>query len=204
MLSGCGGYLTNWGTDLSKGVTNELVSDAGAAELSALTKDLVSSARNEALGPETNQQIQTLLTNAGKTTDAETEKLLVVFREQLRLSVREAIDEALNEQTLQEVGAVREQVAGAPLRADLELAISGMKPQLDQVVQSTIDTSIMSLQKAKDQEAIAVHADLVKWKPIAIAFVIGSIFLLIGLILGIILFIYHEKSHQKVIESLTR
>jgi len=203
MISGCGGYLTNWGGDVTKGVTNDLTSDAGVAELSTLTKDLVASARNEALGTETNKQLQVLLTNAGETANVELIKLFVVLKKQLQLMVRESIDQALGDQTLAEIAVAREQLVGEPLRNDLDLAIDEITPQLDQAVQSVVNASAMALKEQADAEVLKVNAEEAKWKSIAVAFVIGSGFLLVGLILGLLLFLSHERSHLKIIEALT-
>jgi hypothetical protein len=201
---GCAGALTNLGHDVSQGAFNTITSDAGASELSGLTKDIVASARDEALGPETNKQMQLLLSDANKTIEAELTKLLEMVRQQLRLVIREAIDEALGEKTIQEIGAMREQLAGAPLREDLRLAIEGITPELDQAFVSAVNASVSPIKTQAELLKEQADAEAVKWKPIALGFVIGSAFLLIGLILGLVLFVLHERSHRKIIEALTK
>jgi hypothetical protein len=197
LMTGCAGPLTNLGKDVATGITNSITSDAGSTELSTLTTELVASARNEALGPETKAQIQVLLAGAGDTANAEIQAILAPLKGQLQAIIRGAIDEALDEKTMEEVGALREQIVGAPLRNDLQLAVNGLTPQIDQAVQSAINASVAPLKATADAEAT-------KWKPIALGFAIGSGFLFIGLILGLIMFIIHERSHAKVIEALSK
>jgi hypothetical protein len=202
LLCGCGSYFTGVGHDAASGALGVVTSDDAKKRLSNLASEATKAARDEALGPDTDAKLQALIKNLGLTTRTELDSLITAsFREQIRLLIRMAIDEALNQQSLQRLGTFREELVGTPLQMDIDALIDSATPHLTQAVQSalqtavqqTIQTSVVPLENTADKEAA-------KWKPIIIAFAISSFFLVVCLIFSA----HTIMSHRKVIESLLK
>jgi hypothetical protein len=193
LLTSCAGSLSNLTDHATQGAIDVLTSNDNANKLSSLATHVVSSARDEALGSTTNQEIQNLISDSGQTSQAEINKIISVFQQQLVSSIRLVLDEVFSKTTFQEVGNLRENLIGQPFRDDLNRAILEASPQLNQAIQLAIQTSFSPIKIEADVEAQ-------KWKPIALTFAIGCVFLLISLILGFFLAL---RSHRKVIEAVT-
>jgi hypothetical protein len=171
----CAPTLSGWGHDAAQGALAELSSDAGLEAIAA--------ARDEALGPATDIDLQAIVRDTGATT-----------RQQLSAAEDELqgrLLDALGPATEARVAALREQLVGAPLRADLDALIDQETPRLAAALQGAIAQSV--------QASLApVKAEEERWRPIAWAFAIGSAFLLVGLVFAVIVL----RSHRKVIEAL--
>ena len=205
LCCGCGTYFTGLGHNVATGALDEVTGDAGTKRLTDLEKKVVTTARDEALGPTTDAELQKLITDTGITTRAQLNELIAglitsALQEKLRETVRIAVNEALGSTTLKEVATFRETMVGMPLQKDLDDLIDSASPHLTralsaavhQAVQQAITVSIAPIKTDVDQEAA-------KWKPIAIGFAVGCGLLLIGLIFGG----YVLWNHAKVIKRLT-
>lgn len=188
LTCGCSPYFTGVGHDLTMGAMDEVTSPSSKKHLTELAITAVRGARNEALGPTTQDELRQVVVVLG---DSLREQLNTIITQELRAQVKQlvrmVVDELLGTNTLAKVGALREELVGQPLQHDLDALIAAEVPKLTlQIQQSTAP-----IVKEADQE-------LAKWKPIAIAFAVGSGFLLVGLVFAF--FIIH--SHHKTIGTL--
>lgn len=152
-LLGCGGaiaasahdatqsVLATFDAAASKKEIDDVATSAGAAAGTAM--------RDEALSPETTARLNALaavlraelVATRDQVLDATLraelrqmrDALLVGLDAQVRVIVRAAVDEALSGVTVAELGAMREQMVGAPLRADLDAATADLRTQLTTV-----------------------------------------------------------------------
>ncbi len=201
-VCGCGSYFTGVGHDAASGALSAVTSDDTKKKLVSLTTEAVKGARDEALGPTTDAELQKLVNDTAATTRAQlNEMITVTLQERVRQTIRLAIDEALGKYTLKEADTLREELFGVPLQHDLDQLIDAAAPHLtqavqgavQQAVQTAIQTSVTPLKTDVDQEAA-------KWRPIAIGFAVGTCLLVICLIFVAFALV----SHRKVIEALVK
>jgi hypothetical protein len=200
---GCGSYFTGVGQSVGAGIVSGATSDDAKKKLSGLTADAVKAARDEALGPKTDAELrkliadtdvelQKLVADTGAATRAQVNEVLTrTLQERLRQTIRLTIDEAFGPTTLREAGVLREELVGPPLQRDVDALIDAAAPHLAKAVQQAVQVSITPLKTSADEEAA-------KWKPIAIAFAVGTGFLLICFAFGV----YVIQGHRKVIHTL--
>lgn len=201
----CSPTFTSWGHAATAGAVEELTGDAGTQALSALAssaaKAATDSARDELLGQVTRDDIVRLEVAAGDGARAQLERLITVrLQERIRQTLRLSIDEALGARTRAEVDALREELAGDPLRLDVEALIDEAAPHLAQAVQAAVAGAVMPLQTDVAKAQAAADLEAAKWRPIAIGFAVGAGLLLVCLVLAITLI----RSHQKTIVALAR
>jgi hypothetical protein len=195
LFCGCSPYFTGVGHDLTAGAMQEATSTASKKALTELTVSAMQGARNEALGTTTQADLKALTSGLGDDIRAQLNGLITAeLTTQLRQLIRTLIDEALGVTTLQEVGALREELVGTALQQDIDAIITSEVPKLTQSLQHNIKVSLAPIETTADN-------DLAKWKPIAIGFAIGSGLLLICMVIGLVLVL---RSHQKVLEAVMR
>jgi hypothetical protein len=217
---GCGTLLAGAGQSTATGAVNGITSDASKQKIDSLVTDATKAARDEALGPNTNAQLQTLVSNSDTAlqklltdTDARVQAMITnagvnargqldtaisnKVQERLQQTIRLTIDEALGSATLQEADALREELVGAPLQKDVDALIDSAAPHLNQVVQQAVtqavQSSITPIKTTADAEAA-------KWEPIAIGFAVGTALL----ILCIVILVHVLRSHKQVIDTLMK
>jgi hypothetical protein len=208
---GCGPFFTEAGHNATLGAVSAATAPDTKKKLDGLLTGTVKTARDEALGPTTDADLNKLLKSAGVTTRAEVQQLLkeagVTTRAELealitsalqakiRQTARLTVDEMFGPPTLKEVDALREHLVGQAFRDDLDRALDEAGPHLAQAVKQglvPITTDVGTLKTDVDTEAA-------KWKPIAIGFgVVGGCLVVCLVCLGLTL-----RSHRKLIEALS-
>jgi len=186
---------------------DELTSlDAGAAFAATgatVAKAAASAARDEVLGFETDEDVARLVAVAGVSARAEVDDLVTQdLRPRLRQTIRLVIDEALGGATLREVAALREELAGPPLRQDVGALIDAMGPHLTQVAQAAVAGALGPVQTDVTQAKVAADAEAAKWKPIAIGLAVGAALLLACLALAVRLIGHHTRTIAAMARSV--
>ncbi len=199
---GCGSYFTGWGHDAASGALGAVTSQEAEQKLNALTTGAVKAARDEALGPATDADLQKLVRNMGTATRAQLDEMVqevtATLQAKLREMLRGAIDEALGATTLKRVGGLREELAGSPLQRDLDALIDSASPHLTKAVQEAVQASIAPIKIEVSTLKTDADAEVAKWKPLAIGFAVGCGCLVICLIFGA----FTLRSHRQIIEKL--
>ena len=124
------------------------------------------------------------------------------LRPRLLQTVRLVIDEALDEVTLREISALREQIAGQPLQQDLNALIDAAAPHLTQAVQQSIAGALVPIQVDVNQAKAAADAEAAKWKPIAIGLAVGAALLLACLALAVRIIGHHARTIAAMARSV--
>ena len=205
-LCGCGStYFTGLGHDAAQGALNAVTSDAAKKQLSGLSTAATKAARDEALGPTTDAELQKLVLSTGKTTRAQVDELVAgliteALQAKLKQTVRQAIDEAFGKTTLKEAAALREELVGTPLQQDLDHLIDAAAPRLAKAVQQAVQASVAPLTKDANQLKTEADQEAAKWRPVAIGFAVGAGILLICLIFSAFVIL----NHRRVIEALAK
>lgn len=178
---GCNGGVGAPVRDATSTAVLTLDSPASKQELDDAAKSLATSAtdaaRDEALSDATTAKLRALLRQLIADLHAELSRILADLQAQAPKIVRDSVDESLNAQTLSELAAAREELVGAPLRADLDALVDEAAAKI----------------RAKELIAESDAGKLAeKWKMIAAGFSLTAIFLL-----GAVLFMLHElKAHR--------
>ncbi len=203
----CASYVNGTASTAATGAVSAVTDPQSKAELDALVTSVVGTARDQALGPETQAKLTALVQALG----AQLQALVKTFGDQLRaelLSTRDAaLDKTLHDQVstlreellgaetrrllaqllaeiLADAGPLREQLVGAPLRKDADALLADVGPRLDAAVQASLS-----------KITAAADAEVAKYKLLlAIAGV-----LLVGVVGAAI---YLVRSHRKIIEAL--
>jgi hypothetical protein len=169
---GCASYYTTAGHGAATGAVGALTSDDSKAKLGGLAVSVVGAMRDEALGPTTASKLDALVTDTGAAMRTEVAGLITpALQSKLQETVRLTMDEALNGRTLKEVDALREELIGPPLQADVDALIASAAPKLAGAVTDAVQASLAPLQTD-------VSKDAATWKPIATWLAIGSVVLL--------------------------
>jgi len=207
ILLGCGATFTAWGHEAAVGAIDALTSpDAGAALATVgaeAAKAAASAARDEALGQATDADVQRILAGAGATAREQADDLVTLdLRPRLLQTVRLVIDEALDEVTLREISALREQIAGQPLQQDLNALIDAAAPHLTKAVQQSIAGALVPIQVDVNQAKAAADAEAAKWKPIAIGLAVGAALLIACLALAVRIIGHHARTIAAMARSV--
>ena len=196
-LAGCSPF-TEWGHQAAAGAVDEITSADTTKRISALAaeaaKSASDSARESLLAEATDLAVARIVASAGAATDAQ----VTLLGAHVRTMLRASIDEALGGKTKAGVAALREQLAGAPLRADVDALIDAAAPHLAQAVQQAVAGALVAVQADLAKAKAEGDSEAAKWRPIAIAFAIGAGFLLVGLVLAVFLI----RGHQRTIAAL--
>lgn len=182
LACGCGSYFTNAGHDLTAGAMQEATSDTSKHKLTELTTSAVRGARDEALGSTTDADLRKLVASLGAS-----------LQIQLKVIVAQVLDELLGTNAKNKIAGLREELVGAPLRADLDSLIAEEVPKLTLQLETSIKAPIAPIVKEVDQEAM-------KWKPIAIGFGVGGGCLLSCLVVALFII----RSHHKMLVALLK
>jgi hypothetical protein len=191
LCAGCGSYYTTSGHAAAQGALDDLTSpDAGAryaAVASEATRAAAVTAREELIGPATRADATALVKAAGGELRVQLNASGKVLRDELLRSVHGA----LGAKTLKDVAALREELAGAPLQADVDALVDSAAPHLAAAITTALSKVVVPVQAAADAEAA-------RWKPIAVAFAIGC-----GLLLACLGFAgWLIRGHQRTIRAL--
>ena len=202
---GCSPTFSSWGHAAAAGAVDELTGDAGAAKLAELSAEVAgaaaASAREEILGDASDALVAKLVASAGAQARAELEAILTErLQARIRQTLRLEIDEALGATTRGELAALREEVAGTPLQADMDALIDAAAPHLAQAVQQAVAGAVITLQSEVEKAKVESELEAKQWRPIAIGFAVGSGLLLVVLVLAMAAI----RGHQKTIAALVR
>jgi hypothetical protein len=193
--SGC---LTEWGRELSTGAVYGLTTPEATQRIGALASSASTAAgesvREEILGKKTDLAATRLIQTAGNSVDAE----LASLTPQIRSMVRLSIDEALGKETQAEITALREQILGAPARADVNALLDSASPHVAQVLKDAVSGAVAPVEVDIHQANAEASTEAAKWRPIAMAFALGCGLLLVAIVLAVILI----RSHQKTLAAL--
>jgi hypothetical protein len=189
-LVGCGGYFTDAGRSSAIGAVQGATDDASRKLIDQAAVQAAAAARDEALGPATEAALQKLIAGAGESVRVQILSIVTAqLQNQMRRLVRVVIDEAFGPVTLAELDAARERVVGASLQADMDAIVGAEIPKVVVAFQTSMLTALAPLQHAADAEAA-------KWRPIAIAFAVGAVFLFVALV-----FTWHVlQTHRKLLD----
>lgn len=181
-LFGCAGYAQQVSRQAAEGVVQGATTGQAAIDVAALSRSVVASARDEALGPATEALLAKLVRDLGE--EVRRQVATIITRE----LVRALVDEALGQQTRAEVAAIRETMFGAPLQQDVDALVADAVPKIVQAASVQLQSTIGPIEAKADQEAA-------KWRPVAIGFAAGSMLLLAGLAI----LLHH---HRRLLTSL--
>jgi hypothetical protein len=205
-MTGCSAYYAASGHAAAQGALDDLAGPDAGARYAAVAAEATRAARDELLGTETRADAIALVHAAGQRAQVEAAAVVGAAGEaaalhlsavtraeasELRQAVRLVIDEALNDRTLKEVAALREELAGAPLQANLNAAVDSAAPHLAAAITQALSGVAAPVRAAADAEAA-------RWKPIAVAFAAGCGLLL--LCLGFAAWLI--RGHQQTIRAL--
>jgi hypothetical protein len=148
-LAGCGGAIARDSQIATQSAVSAATDPSSTAALDSLARSAASAARDELLGAETRARAVVLAKSVGDELRAEiaaeqgqlSASLASAVRDevarlgpelavQVRLVIREAIDEVLSEPTFVGLDAARERLVGARLRADLDAAVDEAEARL--------------------------------------------------------------------------
>jgi hypothetical protein len=201
LCTGCAPYFTGMGQNAATGAVNGLTTDDSKKKLDGLVTDATKSARDEALGPNTDAAGRKLIDDWGTELRAQINAIITAeLQAKLKKLVRDAIDEALGGKTLTDADTLRERLVGPPLQKDLDDLIDAASPHLAAAVTQAVQSSLAPINKDVQAVQTSVDAEAAKWKPIAIAFAIGCALLLVCLVFAYLML----RHHRQVIDSLTR
>ena len=172
LLTACAPTISGWGHAAAQGAMSELA-DGGAREVAYV----VAAARDEALGPATNAEIQTIVRDTGATA-----------RRQLADAVRDSLADALGSETEARIGVLREQLVGAPLRADIDTLIEQETPRLEAAIQGALTRSLAPMRAEEE-----------RWRPVAVGLGVGAS----CLFLAVVALAIERRRHVKTIAKLT-
>jgi hypothetical protein len=201
-LVSCAPNLTNLGHEVGAGAVQAVTDDATKARLADMAQSATQAARDEALGPTTLAKLHVLTLQTGQDlrlqlAQTTSELDLTPLREQVRQAVRIEVDEALGPLTLQRVGALREELVGAPLRSDVAQLLDESSPRLTAIVRDAVTAAevaaVAPIKADADREAA-------KWRPIAVTFAVGTGLLLVCLVVAVIVL----RTHRRAIRALER
>jgi hypothetical protein len=183
------------------GAVDEVTTDASADRLAELAAKVSAAAAAGALGDASDLAVDRLVAAAGESARREIDAMITVrLQAKLRETVRLSLDEALGRATQREVDAIREELVGPPLRADLDALIDAAAPHLADALQKAVSASITPVEAQVAQAKTEADQEAAKWRPIAIAFACGAGLLIVCLVLAVVLI----RGHVKTIGALLR
>lgn len=192
-LCGCGSYFTEMGHNVAAGAVEGTTTDDARKRISQLTSDAVKAGRDQALGPETQAEVQALTKTITDEVRAQLVLVIQELRPQLLAMVREMVDAALGPATVAQAAAIRETLVGPALQKDVDALIDAEVPRLTQALQQSIQITVKPIEQDVTKEAA-------EWKPVAMWVAVGAALLVVALVLGLLL---QARSHRKTVEALT-
>ena len=184
-LIGCGGANAidkpayNAGDYLAAGAVSGLDSEVTKKQLA----DILSSARDAVLNDKTRAWVLDLETTLLLELRKELHGMVLQSKQDvfdgLDAKIRSAVEAAVTgTSTAKSLGAwagMREELLGAPLRADAKLVLSDLDPQLQDMIKRASANAVLGVQGPLAQDVAVVDQNLEKWKWIAItlAFAVG-------------------------------
>ncbi len=203
----CASYVKGTASTAATTAVSTVTDPQSKKELDALVTSVVDTARDQALGPDTQAKLTALVQALGAQLQVLVKTLAAELRAEL-LSTRDAAldwtlhdqvgklrEELLGEETrrllaklladlLADAGPLREQLVGAPLRQDADALLADVGPRLDALVQS-------ALSKARAD----ADAEIAKYKLLLAA----AGLVLVGVL---VVAVFLVRSHRKIIDAL--
>lgn len=175
LCASCAPTLSGWGHSAAQGALAELSSDAGISAIAA--------ARDVALGATTDAELQALVGDTAVTTRQQ----LDAAEHELQARLRDSLADALGPATEAHVGALREELVGAPLRADLDVLIAQETPKLAAAIAQSVQASLAP-----------VRAEEAKWRTAAVGIAVGA-----GCLLVVVVFLaFERRRHHRELAAL--
>lgn len=190
-VCGCGGYFTEMGNNAAAGAVNGATSPEARKQIAQMANDAVKAGRDQALGPETQVEVQALTKAITDEVRAQMLSLIQELRPQLLQMVRDMMNEMLGPTTIAQAALIRETLVGPALQKDIDAIIATEVPALTQALQQSIQVTVKPFEQDVTKEAA-------EWKPIAIGFAVGAMLLLASLVFALVII----RSHKKIIASL--
>jgi hypothetical protein len=195
-LIGCGGANAidkpayNAGDYLAAGAVSGLDSEATKKQLA----DVLSGARDAVLDDKTRAWVLDLETALLLELRKELHGMVLQSKQDvfdgLDAKIRSAVEAAVTgTSTAKSLGAwagMREELLGAPLRADAKLVLSDLDPQLQDMIKRASANAVLGVQGPLAQDVAVVDRDLEKWKYIAITLAVA---------VGILVFMHAHAVH---------
>jgi len=196
--AGCAPYVHDLSQTSASGYVDGFTSRESTDKLDALAASATAAARNKALGPATKADLQALVTAMGATLREQ----LVLTRDDLldkalRVEIAKLRAELLGPETrklvLALVDEVREGLAGAPLRADVDALLVESTPKIAALVTEAVKAALAPVKADADAEAS-------KYKTVAIGLGAGGAVMLLAL--GVSLF--ELRRHRNLLAALLK
>lgn len=182
-LIGCGGANAidkpayNAGDYLAAGAVSGLDSEATKKQLA----DVLSGARDAVLNDKTRAWVLDLETALLLELRKELHGMVLQSKQDvfdgLDAKIRSAVEAAVTgTSTAKSLGAwagMREELLGAPLRADAKLVLSDLDPQLQDMIKRASANAVLGVQGPLSQDVAVVDQNLEKWKWIAITLAVA-------------------------------
>ena len=195
-LIGCGGANAvdkpayNAGDYLAAGAVSGLDSEATKKQLA----DVLSGARDAVLNNKTRTWVLDLETALLLELRKELHGMVLQSKQDvfdgLDAKIRSAVEAAVTgTSTAKSLGAwagMREELLGAPLRADAKLVLSDLDPQLQDMIKRASANAVLGVQGPLAQDVAVVDQNLEKWKYIAITLAVA---------VGILVFMHAHAVH---------
>ena len=188
-LIGCGGANAidkpayNAGDYLAAGVVRSLDDPQTKEKIDDIVSGAVASSRDAVLDDKTRAWVLDLETALLLKLRKELHGMVLQSKQDvfdgLDAKIRSAVEAAVTgTSTAKSLGAwagMREELLGAPLRADAKLVLSDLDPQLQDMIKRASANAVLGVQGPLAQDVAVVDQNLEKWKWIAItlAFAVG-------------------------------
>ena len=196
LAAGCGGANAidkpayNAGDYLAAGAISELDSPTTKKQLT----DVLSGARDAVLDDKTRAWVLDLETALLLELRKELHGMVLQSKQDvfdgLDAKIRSAVEAAVTgTSTAKSLGAwagMREELLGAPLRADAKLVLSDLDPQLQDMIKRASANAVLGVQGPLAQDVAVVDQNLEKWKYIAITLAVA---------VGILVFMHAHAVH---------
>ena len=196
LAAGCGGANAvdkpayNAGDYLAAGAVSGLDSEATKKQLA----DVLSGARDVVLDDKTRAWVLDLETALLLELRKELHGMVLQSKQDvfdgLDAKIRSAVEAAVTgTSTAKSLGAwagMREELLGAPLRADAKLVLSDLDPQLQDMIKRASANAMLGVQGPLAQDVAVVDQNLEKWKYIAITLAVA---------VGILVFMHAHAVH---------
>ena len=200
LAAGCGGANAidkpayNAGDYLAAGVVRSLDDPQTKEKIDDIVSGAVASSRDAVLDDKTRAWVLDLETALLLELRKELHGMVLQSKQDvfdgLDAKIRSAVEAAVTgTSTAKSLGAwagMREELLGAPLRADAKLVLSDLDPQLQDMIKRASANAVLGVQGPLAQDVAVVDQNLEKWKYIAITLAVA---------VGILVFMHAHAVH---------
>ena len=200
LAAGCGGANAidkpayNAGDYLAAGVVRSLDDPQTKEKIDDIVSGAVISGRDAVLNDKTRAWVLDLETALLLELRKELHGMVLQSKQDvfdgLDAKIRSAVEAAVTgTSTAKSLGAwagMREELLGAPLRADAKLVLSDLDPQLQDMIKRASANAVLGVQGPLAQDVAVVDQNLEKWKYIAITLAVA---------VGILVFMHAHAVH---------